>query len=564
MQSDKQSFFSFGRKNPTHKMRESEKLFRKTYEKKSIQIERKINNLRYAFVLLFYVTTFSAYKSGSTPHTYKTLFWSSTIYLISTTCWYFYLKQATYKKWIKYVTTSIDLCLLFFTKYGFHFDAVHGWGLSIKEPATFTIFFLYINLAGLRLDRVFSIFTGVLAASLYALLLTLSIASGWMSFTSDSTLFADTHYLRLPTELAKILFLLFASWIIAYIANDTRAFLGQVSESDSKAKYNNSIMKNIIEKTEEVSHQLKNMMDTLTGKATGMKDNIVKQEASYSQDANSLQQLVDDSSEIDSIAQLQLQLISKIQERVERLKVSTAEITKEGKSSLERAKDTTSITAESLQSLQNTVLAVQEMKSQTQKIVNISNTINEISDRTNLLSLNASIEAARAGEHGKGFSVVAQEVQKLADQSMESSKEIQNIINSTVVNIEHTSKLIEKTSQKLQEVSQTAEANTTFLQELTTGIQKQEKLSFAIRSDSDNIAEIAQNICELTGKQNSALGDLEERNREKVATNAQSLSISSELEKVAKDLDENSDTLHNLFMRKDKLILPSEKRKGGY
>ncbi len=69
-----------------------------------------------------------------------------------------------------------------------------------------------------------------------------------------------------------------------------------------------------------------------------------------------------------------------------------------------------------------------------QKIRSATEIIAGISSQTNLLALNASIEAARAGEHGKGFAVVAEEIRTLADQSKESTQQIENVVSALLDN----------------------------------------------------------------------------------------------------------------------------------
>lgn len=114
-------------------------------------------------------------------------------------------------------------------------------------------------------------------------------------------------------------------------------------------------------------------------------------------------------------------------DEIARAALQTSEATTKGSNMMY---DLTSANNASMQSVEAISAGMQELDKNLQQIVQITDVIENITEETNLLALNASIEAARAGEHGKGFAVVASEVRKLADQSNAATKEIQQMINS--------------------------------------------------------------------------------------------------------------------------------------
>lgn len=129
-----------------------------------------------------------------------------------------------------------------------------------------------------------------------------------------------------------------------------------------------------------------------------------------------------------------------------------------------------------------------------QVISSLSKTIKEIADRTELLSLNASIEAAHAGAHGRGFAIVAEEVGKLANATMEATKDVasktKNIF-SLIEKIKRQTHLIEEQVQKTQVLvdknKEKIEAIDVPLDELARNAENLKKISNNLRDTTDKV-----------------------------------------------------------------------------
>jgi len=129
--------------------------------------------------------------------------------------------------------------------------------------------------------------------------------------------------------------------------------------------------------------------------------------------------------------------------------------------------------------------SVTETSQSMEKIAEIISIINEIAKKTDLLAINASIEAARAGEFGKGFSVVANEIRKLAENSSNAAKDIEKII---VLSVEHA----KKSSVLLNELLPELKRTTTVVQEISAASSEQLENATQVNKAMIQLASVIQ------------------------------------------------------------------------
>ncbi|SUY45249.1 methyl-accepting chemotaxis protein/ family 5 extracellular solute-binding protein [Clostridium putrefaciens] len=218
----------------------------------------------------------------------------------------------------------------------------------------------------------------------------------------------------------------------------------------------------------------------------------------------------------------------------------TMDIAKEGSKAVGDSIDAMS---EIESSVENAKTVVMDLNSKSAHINDMLDVIKDIANHTNLLSLNASIEAARAGDSGRGFTVVATEVKKLAERSVESAGFISKTINEINASISHTIEAMDKTSLKVKEGTEIANNTMVVFQNIIKAVQTSTdvtgEINLALESQTENLENVissAENMSYISEKLLSVV--------ESAALNTQytktSLTILSE---VSEDLKYISDKL---------------------
>lgn len=214
--------------------------------------------------------------------------------------------------------------------------------------------------------------------------------------------------------------------LLGQINSQARALRNEVFERQKEEQA--AVNRELLASLKMVSLRLDESSKRLSDNASVFSKNMLGEASAVEEINAAVEEISAGLEEVSAGANQQSVFMDDMLESVRELLATAGSISGKVKDTLSNTNDISSKAREGEKHLSEMNTAMDEIRLTSNEMISIVNIINDISDKINLLSLNASIEAARAGDAGRGFAVVADEVSKLADQTGTSVKHIETLI----------------------------------------------------------------------------------------------------------------------------------------
>ncbi|KFE62356.1 methyl-accepting chemotaxis protein [Hyalangium minutum] len=280
------------------------------------------------------------------------------------------------------------------------------------------------------------------------------------------------------------------------------------------------------EQREKTLRTVAEFVNQLAGASAQILSSTTEQVASAQEQGSAVSETV---STVEEIAQTSEEAAGRARAVSESARQSE-ELGRTGRQAVDEAVSSMATVREQVESIAARILALAE---QAQAIGDIISTVNDISEQTHMLALNASIEASRAGEQGRGFAVVAAEVKALADQSKKATAQVRQILG-------HIQKATHSAVMTTEEGTKSVAVATRVVAQAGTTIQRLGELLVQASLTAAQIAASAN-------QQATGIGQIRQAMRDVNQSSQQALSSTRQTERALQDLNGMGLKLKNLL-----------------
>ncbi len=289
---------------------------------------------------------------------------------------------------------------------------------------------------------------------------------------------------------------------IIKINNET---IKKTEEESLHSRENFNRAQQLVSSLGEASRELAASSEELARTASSFSGNTQSQAASAEEITATVEEVSAGVANVTAGTRDQYRRMSDLQEKIRLLSDAIAQMSETIARSLKTTGEIAKLVGQGEESLSAMSASMEKIILSSSQVKGIVDIINDISDRINLLALNASIEAARAGEAGRGFAVVADEVSKLADQTSSSIKEISSHIMVSSDEIGRGKANVDTTVSIMSKIIEGTSSISTMIEDLAHKMEQQQSVNNQVNMNAQAVIEWSDEIRAAMEGQQSAI-----------------------------------------------------------